>query len=151
MGTVTSSARRVRGQGGFALTLVLALIVVGVTVTTAVLAFAATSVQAGSVYSSRDAARARERDALDYLVESIRPNLTKGIAGNTQTATVAGATATCVGQTGSGTLATPPAQGRADRVITCSTTSITAKYRIFDRSGDQPGIIVETLAYDVSD
>ena len=36
--------------------------------------------------------------------------------------------------------------GRTDRVIDCSTPSITARYRIFDRSGDQPGIIIETLS-----
>ncbi len=143
--------RRARGQGGFALTLVLALVVVAITVTAAVLAFAATSVRAGSTYRTRDEARARERDALEYLVQTIRPNLAKGVAGNTQTATVAGVTANCAGDTGSGQTSTPPAQGRTDRVITCTTTSIKARYRIFDRSGDAPGILVETLSYTASE
>lgn len=148
---VSRGRRHTRGQGGFALTLVLVLVVVAITVTTAVLAFAATSVRAGSTYRTRDEARARERDALEYLVQSIRPDLSKGVANNPQTATVAGVTASCTGDTGSGLTSTPPApQGRTDRVITCTTASIKARYRIFDRSGDAPGILVETLSYTAS-
>ena len=40
--------------------------------------------------------------------------------------------------------------GRTDRVIVCTTPSIAATYRIFDRSGDQPGIIVEKLSTSTS-
>ncbi|HPU39200.1 MAG TPA: hypothetical protein PLS63_06470 [Microthrixaceae bacterium] len=140
---MTRMHRTRRAQGGSALIMVLALLVVGVTITLASLAFASTSLRTGSVYQRRDAKIASERDALGYLVAVIRPDLTKGVQGNTQSATVAGVTATCVGQTGSGQVS---GIGRTDRVIACNTPSIAATYRIFDRSGDKPGIIVETLS-----
>lgn len=139
--------RRTRGQAGVALTFVLVLVAVGITITLAALAFAMASTRAGTVYVKRDLARSRERDALDYLVQVIRPDLTKGVQGNVQTATVAGVTVTCTGESGSGQTA---GKGRTDRTITCTTPSITARYRIFDRSGDRPGIIVETLWETVS-
>lgn len=146
MGSVRVSAAgsRQRGQSGFALSFVLVLIVVAMTITLSALAFAMTSMRSGVVYARRDIARSQERDALDYLVQTIRPNLTKGVQGDTQTATVAGVTATCTGESGSGQTS---GAGRTDRTITCSTPSITARYRIFDRSGDQPGIVVETLSF----
>jgi len=139
--------RRARGQSGVALTFVLILIAVGITITLAALAFAMTSMRAGTAYVRRDVARSQERDALDYLVQLIRPDLTKGVQGSTQTATVAGVTATCAGESGSGQAS---GMGQKDRTITCTTPSITARYRIFDRSGDRPGIIVETLSETVS-
>jgi len=132
-----------RGQGGFTLPYVLILIVGGVTITLAALAFAFAGSTAGTTYQKRDVRLARERDALEYLVASIRPDLNRGRAGDTQTATVAGVTASCTGQTGSGQTS---GVGRTDRVIKCTTASTTATYRIFDRSGDRPGIVVETLA-----
>lgn len=134
---------RCRSQRGSALVMVLALLVVGVTITLASLAFASTSLRSGSVYERRDIKVASERDALDYLVAVIRPDLTKGVQGNTQSATVAGVAVSCVGQTGSGQVS---GIGRTDRVIACNTPSIAATYRIFDRSGNQPGIMVETLS-----
>lgn len=137
-------ARRRRGQSGFALSFVLVLIVVAMTITLSALAFAMTNMRSNVVYARRDVTRSQERDALDYLVQTIRPNLTKGVQGDTQTATVAGVTATCTGESGSGQTS---GAGRTDRTITCSTPSITARYRIFDRSGDQPGIVVETLSF----
>ncbi len=134
--------RRTRGQAGVALTFVLVLVAVGITITLAALAFAMASTRSGTAYVKRDVARSQERDALDYLVQVIRPDLTKGVQGNVQTATVASVTATCTGESGSGQIS---GMGRTDRTITCSTPSMTARYRIFDRSGNQPGIIVETL------
>ena len=122
--------------------LVLVLLVVGILITGAALAFASTGFRAGSAYELHDKKLSSERDALEFLVQSIRSDLAKGAQGNTQTATVAGVTATCTGESGSGQAS---GAGRTDRVIACTTPSITARYRIFDRSGDQPGIIVETL------
>ncbi len=127
--------------------MVLVLMVVGVTIMLAALAFASTGLRAGSAYERHDQRIAAERSALDVLVQSIRPDLNKGIEGDTQTATVAGVTATCVGQAGSGQAS---GVGRTDRVIDCTTPSVVARYRIFDRSGDQPGIIVETLSTSTS-
>lgn len=135
---------RRRDQSGIALSFVLILIVVALTITLSALAFAMTNMRSNVVYARRDVARSQERDALDYLVQTIRPNLTKGVQGDTQTATVAGVTATCSGESGSGVTS---GAGRTDRTVTCTTPSITARYRIFDRSGDQPGIVVETLAF----
>jgi len=132
-----------RGQGGAALSAVLAVLVLGITLTMAALAFASTGFSAGNAYERRAASMARERDALAFLVQSIRPDLAKGVEGDTQTVTVAGMTATCVGESGSGQAS---GAGRTDRVIACSTPSIRARYRIFDRSGDKPGITVEALS-----
>lgn len=132
-----------RDQAGFSLPMVLVLMVVGVTIMLAALAFASTGLRAGSAYERHDRTIASERSALDVLVQSIRPDLSKGVEGDTQTVTVAGVTATCVGQAGSGQVS---GAGRTDRTVVCNTPSIEATYRIFDRSGDQPGIIVETLS-----
>lgn len=145
MGAVSAGRGRVTGsQRGASLLLVLVFVVVGAMLTVAVLAFARTSFLTGTAYQERDLERSRDRDALEYLVQSIRPNLSQGIQGDTRTATVAGVTATCTGETGSGQTS---GAGRTDRVITCSTPLINARYRIFDRSGDRPGIIVETLSF----
>ena len=146
MGAVTRLPRA-NSQAGSSMIMVLVLLVVGVTITLAALLFASTSLRAGSAYERRDVKIAAERGALDVLVQSIRPDLAKGVQGNTQTATVAGVTATCTGQAGSGQVV---GIGRTDRVIVCTTPSIAATYRIFDRSGDQPGTIVETLSTSTS-
>jgi len=140
---VTRGRSGFRGQSGAALPAVLALLVLGITLTMAALAFASTGFRAGTAYQRRAATMSSERDALAFLVQSIRPDRTKGVEGDTQTVTVAGVTATCVGETGSGQAS---GEGRTDRVIACSTPSIRARYRIFDRSGDKPGISVETLS-----
>ena len=142
MGPVTIWRSR-RDQAGYSLPMVLVLLVVGVIIMLAALAFALTGLRAGSAYERRDRTIADERSALDVLVQSIRPDPSKGVQGDTRTATVAGVTATCVGQAGSGL---DSGAGQTDRLIVCSTPSIHATYRIFDRSGDQPGIIVETLS-----
>ena len=118
--------------------MVLVRMVVGVTIMLAALAFASTGLRAGSAYERHDQRIAAERSALDVLVQSIRPDLNKGIEGDTQTATVAGVTATCVGQAGSGQAS---GVGRTDRVIDCTTPSVVARDRIFERSGHQPGIV----------
>ena len=124
--------------------MVLAFVLAGSIITVAVLLFAQTSFNVGSEHLRHNRSIARERDALEYLIATIRTDLAKGVQGDTRTATVAGVTATCVGQTGSGQTS---GAGRTDREIVCTTPSITARYRIFDRSGAQPGIIVETLSY----
>jgi len=136
-------ARRPRGQRGATLAVVLILMTVGLILLVAALAFASVGFRSGSAYERRGQKIGSERDALDFLVQTIRPDLARGVAGDTRTATVAGVTATCTGEAGSGQVV---GNGRTDRVIDCSTPSITARYRIFDRSGDQPGIIVETLS-----
>lgn len=132
-----------RNQRGATLAMVLILMTIGLILVVAALAFVLTGFRAGSTYEKRGQKIAAERDAMSYLVQTIRPDLAKGIQGDTRTATVAGVTATCQGESGSGVT---QGAGRTDRVIECSTPSITARYRIFDRSGDQPGIIVETLS-----
>ncbi|MCB1257664.1 MAG: hypothetical protein KDB26_11190, partial [Microthrixaceae bacterium] len=81
-----------------------------------------------------------------YTLAIVRDDLTKGREGQTETRTVAGVTATCVGQTGSGLIS---GAGRTDRVVACSTPSINTKVRFFDRSGDGPGVIEETLSWAV--
>ena len=53
-------------------------------------------------YERRGQKIGSERDALDFLVQTIRPDLARGVAGDTRTATVAGVTATCTGEAGSG-------------------------------------------------
>ncbi len=123
--------------------MVLILMTIGLVVAVAALSFAFTGFRAGSTYERRGQQLETERDALAYLVQTMRPDLAKGTAGDSRSVTVAGVTATCVGEAGSGAA---EGEGRTDRVIACSTPSITARYRIFDRSGDQPGILVETLS-----
>lgn len=123
--------------------MVLAFIVAGTILTLAALAYARTSLRAGMAYEEHNTEFSRERDVLTYLVQSIRVDRSKGVEGDTRSATVAAMSASCTGETGSGQQS---GAGRTDRVITCSTPSIDARYRIFDRSGDQTGIIVETLS-----
>ena len=144
MGAVTRSVpARLRRQAGIALPMVLVFLLVGTVLSVAVLAFARTSFMAGSVYEDRAVRLSKERDALDSLIQTMRTDLAHGVAGDTRTVTVAGITATCTGQPGSGVTS---GAGRTDREVRCSTPSIRATYRIFDRSGDRPGIIVETLS-----
>lgn len=141
------SARSRRNQSGFALPMVLAFVVVGTLITAAVLAYASTSFRIDTVYSDHNARISAERDALTYVLTTIRTDPTKGVQGNTTSATVAGVTATCAGDTGSGVA---QGAGRTDRVVNCSTPSITTQVRFFDRSGDKPGVIEETLRWDVT-
>lgn len=133
-------------QEGFALPVVLAFIAVGTIITVAVLAFATTSMKVGRATTDRNDRISAERDALEYTLAVVRDDLSKGREGQTETRTVAGETATCTGQPGSGVIS---GAGRTDRVVECTTSSITTTVRFFDRSGDGPGVIEETLTWDV--
>ncbi len=145
---VCCGSTRSRGSGGFALPVVLGFIIIGTLITVAVLSYATTTMKVGVSASERSAKITAETNALDYLLAIIRPNMAMGFEGDTQSRTVAGVTATCIGQTGSGVFPSG-SFGRTDRVIVCTTPSINSKIRYFDRGGSKAGVIEEILRWDV--
>ena len=65
-------ARRSRGQRGATLAVVLILMTVGLILLVAALAFASVGFRSGSAYERRGQKIGSERDALDFLVQTIR-------------------------------------------------------------------------------
>ena len=133
-------ARRSRGQRGATLAVVLILMTVGLILLVAALAFASVGFRSGSAYDAVGEDRVERGARLPGADHPAGPG--RGWPSDTRTATVAGVTARAPVRAGSGRVV---GNGRTDRVIG-RPPSITARYRIFDRSGDQPGIIVETLS-----
>lgn len=144
-------------QRGIALPMVLAFIVVTTFITVAVLAYATTSMQLGKTIVDRNDQIAAERDALEYTLQVVRTDLNGGSVSGTSTITrtVAGISAICSAAPDSGVTATtiiasgPIITGRTDRLVTCTTPSITTEVRFFDRGGSRAGVIEEILRWDV--
>lgn len=137
---------RGRDQGGFALPMVMAFMLLATAVALSALSYARSSMEAGNEAVAVNRQRSVERDALEYVLAVVRDDMSKGVAGQTEAATVAGVRAECVGQPGSGQTS---GTGRTDRTVKCTTPSMTLLVRFFDRGGARAGVVEEVLRRDI--
>lgn len=126
--------------------MVMVFMLIGTAITLAVMGFAQTSMRADQKVTRHNRDLATERDALEYVMAVVRDDLSLGTAGKTETVTVAGVTASCVGLASSGV---PSGAGRTDRLVDCATDSLSVRVRFFDRSGARAGVIEEILRNEI--
>ncbi|MEI2637746.1 MAG: hypothetical protein V9F03_01920 [Microthrixaceae bacterium] len=139
-------SHRDRNQSGFLLPVVMLFMLLGTAIALGVLSYATTSLRSGQDVIDHNRSEAAQRDALEYVMAIVRDDMSKGVAGQRESATVAGVTATCVGAAGSGQAS---GTGRADRVVDCSAGATTITVRFFDRGGARAGVVEEVLRRDV--
>ena len=137
---------RHRGQAGLVLTLVLGFTLVGTLLSLAILSFAFTGARAVPAYQGRIDEVQTNSDAMNFAIQAIRTDMTKGLDGASSSYTYGPVTVTCVGDPGSGAVV---GEGRTDRTVSCATAAddLKAQVRFFDRSGSKAGVLAEVLSW----
>lgn len=141
-----SARSRNRGQAGAVLAVVLAFTLVGTMLLLAVLSFAFTGTRAAPSYQGRIDEVQLNADAMNFAIQAMRTDMTKGVAGTSSTYTYGPVSVTCVGELGSGVAS---GLGTTDRTVACATAANDLKVmvRFFDRGGSKAGVLAEVLSW----
>ncbi len=131
-------------EHGSVLLVVLATLMFGFVLVTALLGFTQTYLGTASAFQHRADTTARHSDAVRYALNAVRGDASVGRAGSTSTWTYDKLAVTCTGEPGSGVA---QGAGTTDRLVTCETPLISVQVRYFDRGGSKGGVMCELLSW----
>lgn len=129
----------------------MAIMVIGMLSVVALMSYTTVSLRSASAYRTSTERLQAASDAVDVAIAKIRDDRTQGVQGWTSPAIKYGdASATCVGESGSG-VANPSGEGGfLDRTVRCTGSYLGkdllwTKVQLIDLNGSQPGAVAQEL------